>query len=65
MNSDLSLVQDDFEEWFDVDDTQKMSRVESAYDHVEEIIPLEEALVLQDQRSFSVDVGGNSQSGSS
>ncbi|KTF21372.1 hypothetical protein [Streptococcus gordonii] len=47
--SDLSLVQDDFEEWFDVDDTQKMSRVESAYDHVEEIIPLEEALVLQDK----------------
>ena len=38
--SDLSLVQGDFEEWFDVDDTQKMSRVESAYDHVEEIIPL-------------------------
>lgn len=47
--SDLSLVQGDFEEWFDVDDTQKMSRVESAYDHVEEIIPLEEALVLQDK----------------
>jgi len=46
---DLSLVQGDFEEWFDVDDTQKMSRVESAYDHVEEIIPLEEALVLQDK----------------
>lgn len=48
--SDLSLVQGDFEEWFDVDDTQKMSRVESAYDHVEEIIPLEEALVLQDKK---------------
>ena len=47
--SDLSLVQGDFEEWFDVDDTHKMSRVESAYDHVEEIIPLEEALVLQDK----------------
>lgn len=47
--SDLSLVQGDYEEWFDVDDTQKMSRVESAYDHVEEIIPLEEALVLQDK----------------
>lgn len=47
--SDLSLVQGDFEEWFDVDDTQKMSRVESAYDHVEEIIPLEEALVLEDK----------------
>ena len=47
--SELSLVQGDFEEWFDVDDTQKMSRVESAYDHVEEIIPLEEALVLQDK----------------
>ncbi|RSJ58377.1 hypothetical protein D8811_02535 [Streptococcus gordonii] len=47
--SDFSLVQGDFEEWFDVDDTHKMSRVESAYDHVEEIIPLEEALVLQDK----------------
>ena len=39
----------DPDEWFEVDDTQKMRRVESAYNHVEEVIPLEEALVLKDK----------------
>ncbi len=47
--TDISLDQKDPDEWFEVDDTQKMSRVESAYNHVEEVIPLEEALVLKDK----------------
>ena len=47
--TDISLEQKEPEEWFEVDDTQKMRRVESAYNHVEEVIPLEEALVLKDK----------------
>lgn len=46
--SDLSLVQGDFEEWFDVDDTQKMSRLKVPMITLKNY-PLEEALVLQDK----------------